>query len=458
MNDSGTMYQALRDRAEHALRTTRYDVSVLDSSDVQQLVHELQVHHVELDMQNESLLRTQLELEQSKDLYQELFDHAPLGYVMLDYASMVVRANLVAQQMLGVSGARLVGQPFAAFVAGDELVPLVKHLSHVKPGAKATCELRLGESAGVTRVRMDTSVRPDASGRLVVLTDISDRARPVENDQRDREADPRLRIVPYKTQSHPAASSNESARSDDGRSRDLRRLESLDLVAAGIAHHFNDLLAGLLGDTELLLKTPAVSEASRERLSSIQRAGRDALDLTRQLQVFADQAAQGAPFDFVSVASDAFEVQRADVPPGVLIELRTESGPFLITAVRKHVHRIVCNLIRHAVEAVGPGGRITLHVRLEQISAADLAEIHPSSDASPGLFALLLVQDSGPYVATQKARMFDPFFTSRLASRVFDLATCSSAVRSYRGLLLVHGQPGQGTSVEVAFPLASSPG
>ena len=71
--------------------------------DVQQLVHELQVHQIELEMQNDELRRTQLELEAARDRYVDLYDFSPAGHLTLDTHGTIVEANLRAGTLLGIN-------------------------------------------------------------------------------------------------------------------------------------------------------------------------------------------------------------------------------------------------------------------------------------------------------------------------------------------------------------------
>lgn len=80
-----------------------------DPEDVERLLHELQVHQIELEMQNRQLHETQEELRQSKELYAELFDFAPVGYAMFDDKGGIRMANLVLAEMLGVERSQLIG-------------------------------------------------------------------------------------------------------------------------------------------------------------------------------------------------------------------------------------------------------------------------------------------------------------------------------------------------------------
>ncbi len=112
-------------------------------------VHELRVHQIELEMQNEELRRAQLELEEQRAKYFELFDLAPVGYLTVNAERIVGEANFTAAHLLGIERRRLVGQPFSAFVlAADQDVFYRHHRLLEKAGEPQTCELRLQPVGG----------------------------------------------------------------------------------------------------------------------------------------------------------------------------------------------------------------------------------------------------------------------------------------------------------------------
>ena len=92
----------LRRRAEEALQGKPVDLDGLPTEDIQYLLHELQVYQTELSIQNEELRRIQLDLEISRDLYSDLYNLAPAGYVMLSQKGRVLNANQTLAELLGM--------------------------------------------------------------------------------------------------------------------------------------------------------------------------------------------------------------------------------------------------------------------------------------------------------------------------------------------------------------------
>ncbi|MFK7734820.1 MAG: ATP-binding protein [Pirellulaceae bacterium] len=110
----------LRERAERAVRKPMTDIEQMSLKDTQMLVHELQVHQIELEMQNEELRNAQLELQESRDKYSELYEFAPVGYLSLDRDGIIQEANLTASKMLSVQRSILIGSRFSKHVAAEE--------------------------------------------------------------------------------------------------------------------------------------------------------------------------------------------------------------------------------------------------------------------------------------------------------------------------------------------------
>ena len=89
-------------------------------ADMRRLLHELQVHQVELEMQNEELRRAREELELSRNKYAELYDFAPVGYFTFDAHGVIREVNLAGAQLLGIERRLLANKPFTGFIADAE--------------------------------------------------------------------------------------------------------------------------------------------------------------------------------------------------------------------------------------------------------------------------------------------------------------------------------------------------
>ncbi|AMV73749.1 sigma-54-dependent transcriptional response regulator [Desulfuromonas sp. DDH964] len=136
----------LRNQAEARLRAGEPELPPQRTeSESQRLVHELAVHQVELEMQNEELQRARQELELSRNNYAELFDFAPVSYFTFDPDGLICEVNLAASRLLAVERGRLCQTPFARFIGdneGREVFPL--HLQAVRrQQATLRCEIKL---------------------------------------------------------------------------------------------------------------------------------------------------------------------------------------------------------------------------------------------------------------------------------------------------------------------------
>ncbi len=146
----------LRRRAETRLRDRRRNQgeTVADersATDSHRLVHELQVHQVEMEMQNTELQEARDRMEVLLDKYTDLYDFAPVGYFSLDEQGRILEVNLTGAALLGVERSRLINRSFPRFVVPTSRPALLAFLEHVFAGAgKQVCEAELRKEDGGT--------------------------------------------------------------------------------------------------------------------------------------------------------------------------------------------------------------------------------------------------------------------------------------------------------------------
>ncbi|MGO9690110.1 MAG: sensor histidine kinase, partial [Syntrophobacteraceae bacterium] len=180
MKDRNAKIAELRNRAMETLKSKSSSMEKMPVEDVRKLVEELQIHQIELEMQNEELRSIQYELEQSRKKYSDLYDFAPVGYLTINEEGRIVEANLTAAKQLGMERSILIGKPFNLYAAEDYREELHIHLRKVfKTKQPHTCEIKLnGRSLTNSYVQLDSTYLLDSDGQNLTrttMTDISDR-------------------------------------------------------------------------------------------------------------------------------------------------------------------------------------------------------------------------------------------------------------------------------------------
>ncbi len=142
---------SLRKRAERLLSKTGKDLTKIHFKDIKALVQELQVHQIELELQNEELRRIQDLLEMSRSKYADLYDFAPVGYFSFDRNGRILEANLTAGRLLGIERSFLIGKPFNVFILPEgQNVFFLHRRKIIESGLQERCELRLKRKGGVS--------------------------------------------------------------------------------------------------------------------------------------------------------------------------------------------------------------------------------------------------------------------------------------------------------------------
>ena len=140
------------------------------------LIHELRVHQVELEMQNEELRKAQIQLEESRTRYADLYDFAPVGYFTFSGQGLILEGNLTAAEQLGIERSRLINKVFRSYVFQADREIFDSHLRAVfKTPERQTCEVRLTAKNGERfYARLESIYIGTAAGAGVCRTSVSD--------------------------------------------------------------------------------------------------------------------------------------------------------------------------------------------------------------------------------------------------------------------------------------------
>jgi PAS domain S-box-containing protein len=170
----------LRQRAEEALRGKPVDLDGLPMEDIQSLLHELQVHQVELTLQNEELRRVQLELETARDQYSDLYTYAPVGYCTLDRKGLILEANQTLARLLEVDRGKLIHKKLSDFVAREAQDDYYLHHQRTfEDHQRQVIDIQMVKQTGERIiVRLESALdHADPTRIQVILSDITARKR-----------------------------------------------------------------------------------------------------------------------------------------------------------------------------------------------------------------------------------------------------------------------------------------
>jgi nitrogen-specific signal transduction histidine kinase len=233
-----------------------------------------------------------------------------------------------------------------------------------------------------------------------------------------------------------------------------QKLESLGVMAGGVAHNFNNLLTGIVTEASLIgQKLPAdhpVQIHLNRLIESTERGAR----LAAQLLTYAGKGPrQVTLLDLNQLIVDNMALLQTSVSPGIVLKMELAADLPTIEADAGQIQQVLMNLILNAAEAYeGRPGQVVIRTLVEPVASGRFAPVE--SDVS----ACFLVKDEGMGIRPEmQSRIFDPFFTTKPAGRGLGLATVQRIVRSHHGQIELESYPNVGTQLKVLWPASSGP-
>ncbi len=232
-----------------------------------------------------------------------------------------------------------------------------------------------------------------------------------------------------------------------------QRMEAIGTLAGGIAHDFNNILSAVIGYTEIALNDVEKDSLLQSNLKEVLNAGARAKDLVKQILTFSRQAEQELkPVQIKIAVNEALKLIRASLPTTIEIHQTVESNSAVLADLTQ-MHQVVMNLCTNASHAMQAAGG-TLRVSLVDVEIeSDFAAGHPG--LLPGPYIQLSVIDTGHGMTSEVVnRIYDPFFTTKEKGEGtgMGLSVVHGIVKSHGGEVIVHSEPGKGTSFEIYFP------
>ena len=432
-HDPPGKFEALRQQAEELLR--RAPEPACDTpSDIIELIHELRIHQAELSVQNEELKRAQEELSNLQREYEDLFEFAPCGYLTLNAAGIITRANLTAVSLLDTHRRQVLRAGLSQFIEADcGDAYLAARQAAATTGEKQSIDMPL-KRKNAPPVWVSAAIKADLDGSGVAtqwrveLMDITVQRKAETEKSRLRE-----------------------------QLQQAQKMETIGTLAGGIAHEFNNILSIIIGNNELVKDDLPEWSHTREYTEEIRKAGLRARDVVRQLLTFSRQdAARREPIDMDSVVKDSLSLIRSSFPRNIDIEATIGEDVGTIVGNATQINQLLINLCANAVDALpSEKGVISIDVCNETIG--DNATLRPRQP--PGRYVRLTVRDNGSGMdAETRDRIFEPYFTTKDIGKGtgIGLSVVHGIVERHHGTISVDSAPGEGSAFTMLFPARGS--
>ncbi|MCE5272838.1 PAS domain S-box protein [bacterium] len=232
-----------------------------------------------------------------------------------------------------------------------------------------------------------------------------------------------------------------------------QKMESIGLLAGGVAHDFNNILAIVLGYANLLVRSPNIPEKDRKKLEEIEQAAQRGAVLTRQLLTFSRKGKpRFAVVNFNDILNESLGFLQRTIGPDCSIDLDLAGDLGQIRADATQMQQVLMNLAINSRDAMPGGGKISFKTANIDIDKRYLSN---HLDIEPGNYIQVSVTDTGAGMPPEiQARIFEPFFTTKETGKGtgLGLSVVYGIVKSHRGLINVYSEPGCGTTFRIYLP------
>lgn len=232
-----------------------------------------------------------------------------------------------------------------------------------------------------------------------------------------------------------------------------QKMESVGVLAGGIAHNFNNILTAILGYSELLLEFSDMDDESRQRVKNIESSTRKAGVMVSKLLSFARREPHEIlPLNVNDVINDSVKLLEGVLDKRIGLKINLGNIPF-IEGDPNQIEQVIMNLIVNAKDAMPDGGLITVKTSVTEIGRE---QSDAPSYIEPGKYVVLTVSDTGCGIPKEILnKIFDPFFTTKEKGKGtgLGLATVYGIVKEHKGYISVQSEVDKGTSFDIYLPI-----
>jgi two-component system, cell cycle sensor histidine kinase and response regulator CckA len=237
-----------------------------------------------------------------------------------------------------------------------------------------------------------------------------------------------------------------------------QKMEVVGHLAGGVAHDFNNVLAVIMGYSDLIAQDLGPGHPLHQYNEEVRDAAKRAAGLTRQLLIFSrKQAVHAEVLDLNEVVEGMENMLRRLIDENIEMAIVCDKRIGPIKADSGYIWQVLMNLVVNARDAMPDGGKLTIATGSVTRTETD-AQNQPG--APPGDYVMLSIGDTGTGMTEEvRARIFEPFFTTKPAGKGtgLGLVTCQTIIRQSEGYMDVSSEPGKGTTFKIYFPQTAQP-
>jgi PAS domain S-box-containing protein len=365
-------------------------------------------------------------LQESERRFRMMIERSPVGVGMVDQSAEVVECNSALAEMVGYAREDLIGMNFADFTHPDDLETewgLVQDLWGRKATAYRMEKRYVHRDGRSVPVEISASVFWDEEGETPFVFAF------VQDTTERKQSEARL--------------------------RQLEKASALGQLAAGVAHNFNNQLAGIMGHIELLerhLSDPKLKHHAECVLGAAWRSA----ELTQQLLTFGrKEELQQGPIYLNESVGQVVSILEQTIDRRIAIRQRLTAERDLVCGAPRQIQNAILNVGLNARDAMPEGGELVFQTHIVELDATFCGSF--PYEIRPGRFICVSVSDTGCGMdAETKNRLFEPFFTTKPVNKGtgMGLAAVYGTVEYHGGAVEVESAPEKGTVVRLYFPQA----
>ena len=234
-----------------------------------------------------------------------------------------------------------------------------------------------------------------------------------------------------------------------------QKLESLGVLAGGIAHDFSNILMAILGYADLALLDTAPGSPAVSSLHEIVKATRNAADLSKQMLAYSGKGTfQVIKLNINEIIQDMTHLLEISISKNAVIKYNLYDDLPSINADPSQIRQIIMNLVTNASDAMDrTSGVISITTNHMECDMAYLSTAYMNSKLPDGKYVYLEVSDTGSGMDEETlSKLFDPFFTTKSTGRGLGLSAVLGIISGHGGTVKVYSELGKGTSFKILIP------